>query len=996
MATKTMEDVATAEVEETRGLCAESVYEDQVPAVGQQTEVGDESDSDEEDEDVVSSLTGFSNPESCTGRSETETRPQFSGNCDTRAGTTDLPHSNVSPDSVQQEEAVTTSSDSFLSIVSREKTGRGKTEALSVTGRNEAPKQGGICNLVNYDSSDSDDSSVKTPTIENLEEQDGQVFQYPDSNSKTVEYEGQTDAGQGSGGTGDNEQTGGNAQQTEGGDQDGGYWNEDGCWVDSQGQVWQPPEGYWQQDWTQGTEGQEGAWQGYGVAQGTGCDSQAQQWQSESAQSGQEWVAQGEGQSGRVGEVGGFSGQQQLGGNGSTSTSTEQQQYDRSTHQDRSGRHQQANSANVSAHIHNSSVADVQNVYPQTQDSKSGQHEGERYAQSHNYSSSNPTSYDSRGQQHAQPCAYPEQSTYGHYHQQGGENQQQQQDSGPVQYNQQDQYHSYNQGYYDQQQSYQNSSVWGGYQSHGGGWNYGDNSSWYQQQPAGDGWRHDTQSYNQHHGFEHTQSGDQRPGFAPGDPPHRYPEPSPNSSAPYAAPSISPPPPSPPHYSPHTGPPPHPPPSHLPTPPPPPPPHPPPHLSTPPLPAPPPPPPTHYTTSPPHLSPSSNIANPPLPPLPPPSRPRSLESGRADGDYSHSTSPRPSRQHHHSSHSNTSWRKWKYYRRERSHARSPRYSSSGVPSSPANSVSSDVSSTSRDCSPTPVTQSPVAEGPDHSENRRPGTKTVFSHQLRDPRRSSPPVPVREKSPSTKYNSSSSNLTNKKTTSQKQPSGSSTSSCVSGKEIEQKKVDKTENKDSGINKKQSATEPSSFPKSSLSGFRIPKHSEKGKSQGENPSTAAKNTAPPTKAIKKEGKTKTGADSNSTQAKSSVGTSSASVETVSSKPSGATVVAIAESKTKEPVDEAVSIPEAETDSSHGPTPQQDLVSLFKSIDSSTLSALASTIQLALSSSSGNDVSYVVFLSTGLIPCQFVTGKVEHQYRGKGSFAINYYNSGKLNFV
>ncbi|CAI8019879.1 hypothetical protein GBAR_LOCUS11911 [Geodia barretti] len=982
-----MEEVTSGEVEERGGLCAESVCDDQVPAVGQQTEVGGESDSNGEGDDVVSSLTGFSNPESCTGRSRSETSPeQISGGASQRTTKHD---SNIRPDSVQQEEAVTTSSESCSSVVPH--------EACSGTGSSEALKLERVCNLVNYDSSDSDDSSIKTPTIENLEEEDGQVFQYPDSNSKTMEYGEQTDTGEVSAGSGvraSNEQTIGTAEQTEGGYQDGGYWNENGCWVDSQGQVWQPPEGYWQQDWTQGTEGEEGTWQDYGVDHGRGCDSQTQ---SQKAQAGQEneWVTQGEAnlkQPDGVEEVaahqpqGHFSNQEQSAGHCSTSTNSERLHYDQSAYQDGSSRQQSAHSG-----ANTQSSNDAQNSNPQD----CGSNDDTTYVQRHNYTSSDPNvtpSYDPRVQQHAH--AYPAQHTYGHqdhYYQQGGENQQQrqQQYTGPVQYNQQEQYHSYSQEYHDQHQSYtQNSTGWSSYQypgqqSHGSGWN-DENSSWYQQQPAGAASHgHDTQSYNRHHGFEqgyHTPSDYERPlslQFAPGGPPHGQPPP-----APYGIPHPPPshPPPHAHHYSPHSAPPP----SHLPVPTPPPP-----HLSTPP---PPPPPPQHHLSTPPHPPhlptppPYSSLSDPPLPPLLPPRPPPqsishssyspSPQTHGVDEHYSRSTPPWPSRQHH-SNHSNNSRRKWKYYRRESSHSRSSHYSS-GVPSSPANSVSSDVSSTSRD-SPVPVQHSPVAGSPDDSESHRPVSKTVFSNQLRDPRRCSPPVSVREKSPSMKgarYNSSPSNLTNKKSSSRKESSGSSPSSTRSTKETEQKKVEKPDVKDSKQTntKKQSAKEPASFPKSSLTGFRIPKHSEKGKSQSDNPSTPARLTAPTTKVNNKEEKPKTNADIS--QAKSGVGTTSGSAaETVGSQPLAAPEGAKVDSEAKEPAKESITTPQISTENSLPPglTPQQDLVSLFKSIDSTTLSALASTIQLALNSNSGKKMK----LSTSSeekVPSPLTTTKVE----------------------
>ena len=1027
-----MED-SSAEVQERTGLCVESVYEDQVPAVGQQTEVGDESDSDGEGEDVVSSLTGFSNPESCTGRNEAQPQPELVSESGTGAGAR-RNDSNVRPDSVQQVEAVTTSSDSCSNMLSRENSGRGTAETCSGTSSSKIVKPGAMCNLVNYDSSDSDDSSVKTPTIVDLEEQGGQVFQYPDSNSKSVECEEQANVGEVSAGIGGNEeQTGGTAEQTESGDQHGGYWNEDGCWVDSQGQVWQPPEGYWQQEWT------EGAWEGYNVGHEQGCDSQTQHWQEQKTEAGKEneWMAhekQGEAnleqshmEKATVHQPQDhLSSQEQSDMHCPTSTSGEQLHYKQSAYQDGISGQQHTNPASSTAHIQNSSISGTLNTYsthpssyegePQTNSSISGRRDEEGYVQSHNYSSSDPnvaSSYDPDGHQHAQSYAYSEQHSYGR--QQGGENQQHQQHySEQVQYNQQDQYHSYNQEYYDQQSYSQNSAGQSDYQhpgqqSQGSGWNYGgnDNSrSWYQQQPtdAGyHGWRYDTQSYNQHQEFEQgyqSQTGDiyqdPRPPssqFAPGGSSHRFSAPQPPPMASYPAPSAPPPSHShplphshPPHaqiYPPHSAPPPPPPPpssqyptafppsSHLPAPPPPPS-----HLPTPP------PPPSHFPTHPPlpshptppppfhpalHPPPPPHLANPPLPPPPPPppqSQPHpppsvSPQSYRGEVDHSPYSSPaRPSR-HHHSNHSNSSWRKSRYYRRDGSHSRNSHHSSSSIPSSPANSVSSDVSSTSRD-SPTPAQQSPVAGSSDHSEGHRSASKTVFSHQLRDPRRSSPPVSLREKSSSVKsakLNSSTSSLANKKSASRKVSSESLPSSTLSGNESQ--KVVKSEVKDlernSSKTKKACATEPASFPKSSLSGFRIPKHSEKSKS----PAAGKHGAQPATKVDRSEGK----AEADCVAVKDGVDTNFDNSEMKPSTPPKETGVS---SDAKEVVKEPASTPQVTSEAESPPSlnPQQDLVSLFKSIDSNTLTALASTIQLALNSN--NVSSEMQFVTRVLWPC------------------------------
>lgn len=214
-------------------LFSESIWEDQIPPVGQQTEVGGDSGTDGEGDEVVSSLTGCSSP-SHSEKSERVVKTGFE--FDNRAGQSSA--SIVHPDSLQQEETVTTSSETCGVL----------KEGTSSAYSDQGPPL--TRTLVCYDSSDSDDSSVKTPTIENCGGQGTHHSMSPLKELSGIECEAlNTETWKG-----DEDQPVASYNNGE------GYWNEDGCWVDSHGQVWQPPEGYWQQEWCPGTEREKKTW----------------------------------------------------------------------------------------------------------------------------------------------------------------------------------------------------------------------------------------------------------------------------------------------------------------------------------------------------------------------------------------------------------------------------------------------------------------------------------------------------------------------------------------------------------------------------------------------------------------------------------------------------------------------------------------------------------------------------------------------------------------
>ena len=1105
-----MDQDTNVEVEEGGGLCGVSLHEDQVPAVGQQTEIGEES-GDEGEEDVVSSLT-MREHESCTSVPEGQSEHQeiangegvsswhmyTSGTANSQASMTF--DTDVRPDSIQQEEAVTTSSELAavtVAIHGDADSSQNVDKAMGIAGADDADsavrvvRQGTVPTLVNYDSSDSDDSSVKTPRIENLEEE-GHKFQFPDSNSNTLETGNQKDVNESSAVAGGTEQSGACEQGQELVDGSGneGYWNSEGYWVDSQGQVWQPQgqDGYWQeQQWNQQTEGQ-GA---YGVNQGQGFNSQGEQWQSqegvktEHEQKNVEQTWPSEVREESQGSFEGDNQHQQWAGNDSSLASNQQAQGQYSSHEyyqqqqryDRSATdsseqqyyayyNQDGYASNNSQHQVAAGVSEggvdtsqsstfrerTDSDYSETERQHNqgdysqeghaqytyhqarveGQPDQVQYAQEHQYNQPDPgQSYETRSQQpydqsqYDQDQSYRHQDQYNQGHMYGPRDQVQQYKEQQAQsynnsqqyYSQHDHYHQQASGQYNQhgqqqerqlhssynhvnQQSF-NQSGWSDQQQSGeyqagrssqhlsqhseyhpggpsGGWQDGggNDGSHYQysepapQQQSASGnqmWRQPVpdqqqQYYDQQCGSQRRYSAqppqtsgyhNQMPIPSSTYPPNvshpTFPVPQPPPSLP-VPPSSNLPPPVPPHPPPHIPPPP----SHLPLPPPPP----------PPPPTPPPPlPPSH----PPHS-------------LPPPPQSPSAQY-QCSGNYSHTSSPQSSWQHSSdpSYHTDPHWNKWKYRKREASQSHGSNHGPPGIPSSPANSVSSDVSSTSRD-SPTPVHVSPsvqrspvVVGSPNHSEHKR-SSKPLFSQQLRDPRRSSPPSRTPRDD---KYNSTTSSLVHKRKVPPKSERVSSSSSAgPSGIEPRCTKAEKS-GKDS--KSRVSPGEPVSFPKSSLSGFRIPKHnksSEQSKSPtrlGDSQVSAMKTASPSRKNytqthtpsrneaavvdVHSEVKMEQSFNTQTTMSDFNSNATTKSQEHLSSAPaqeldvSAQPVVEVEESATtiETKSDRTISATQSSGSAS-------DLMSLFKSIDNNTLHALASTIQLALNSSTSQHVSYL----------------------------------------
>lgn len=288
-------------------------------------------------------------------------------------------------------------------------------------------------------------------------------------------------------------------------------------------------------------------------------------------------------------------------------------------------------------------------------------------------------------------------------------------------------------------------------------------------------------------------------------------------------------------------------------------------------------------------------------------------------------------------------------------------------------MSSEVSSTSRD-SPTPVHVSPslqrspaVVGSPDHSERKK-SSKPLFSQQLRDPRRSSPPsVSPRDE----KYNSTTSNLVHKRRAPQK--SDKVSSSLSTGPSRMEPRHTKAEISDKESKSKVSPGEPVSFPKSSLSGFRIPKHnksSEQSKSQtrvGDSHVTAM-NVVPPSRKNRTQTQTlsrnEAGVDVLSEVKMEQGVNTQAELTTMSEKlpdhlsSAPAQELNVRTEQVSE-VEESAVTTEAKTTSATQPSggaSPKDLMSLFKSIDNNTLHALASTIQLALNSSTSQQVSHM----------------------------------------
>ena len=381
---------------------------------------------------------------------------------------------------------------------------------------------------------------------------------------------------------------------------------------------------------------------------------------------------------------------------------------------------------------------------------------------------------------------------------------------------------------------------------------------------------------------------------------------------------------------------------------------------------------------------------PPLPPIP-------------HHPYSH-TQPPPSQAHAPWCQRDPKWQRWK------PHNWSPYSSPTQVASSPVNSVSSDISSTSHE-SPIPglAITPPTDDRPSVGDltsgqvgDKSPTTqKTVFSQQLRDPRHSLSPNASVSKSylKSAKYSSAQSSLVLKRKAMLKNPG-------LKSKIISQSKPPSIINpphKSSIIATKESKNkasigEPTAFPKGSLSGFKIPKHSKSTEYDRTEPVLKSKSAALPPKLREKsktlenrreevgqkEGsvdkemmeKRRTKVDRQSTgepkrgrggrievaemgsQPTSTVQekttTEHQSLDPPVKVPSECKLDTLASNQVKRNDGDRQVLPRM-LDKSDGPSehaetrkPHENLISLFKTLDNNTLHALASTIQLAMTSS------------------------------------------------
>ena len=1048
--------------------CADlPVNEDEVPAVGHQTEVGEEGDGSGEEEDVVSSLT-MSRPESFTSANITENVPDGAevvrgdlasangswylyAHCTVNAETRVSPENEVYPGSVQQEGAVTALSESMANAEG------GSFNNNSV----DAVKQEPLRNLVNYDSSDSDESSVRTPRIENLPEETGLVFQYPDSDTNPVKTEELN-----------TEEVGASevrgkpcemVQEVQKSESSEGYWNSEGFWIDSQGQVWQPQDGYWQeQQWSQQqAEGHEGAQQVYTSDSSQGHDSQGQQRRGDedtqpmqnveqACSSDGKTKIQAQGEGSLKGSAGGDNNQtpeqysnndyyqHQYDGQQSATDSNQQQHYDHERHSN--DQSQQQNIAQLSdynslssqqSHVVYGNVTDQQRKFgeavygqssyplpadqggysqyrPQSEENDRTQY---KYQSTNLEGQPNQAQYqtDSAQSYHMQSYHYDQQSQENSYVQHGRHNQEanvHDQQQPMQQYNQQETQPLRQQEQY-QSQSYRphEKAQYGNQMQNPSfntnqerfedtAWNSGQGSEYRHQgqqhsEYGAYGWNHRggsggsfddshyihasiSQQQNSRNGFQSWQCPDKQQeyhnqqyysqqghsaqsssGYYNQPPPATQPSSafSPNAQAefspshppPIPPPSI-PPPPSPTH-------PPHP----IPPPPPiqspqsfPPPPATPPPQSFPPPPATPPP--QSFPPPPPMQSPHYLPPAPPTPHPPPPTN--STHSAYDNRGYFHSSPPKQSWQHSQDSdsyHTNSHRGGWKYYRRDTSQSHGVHCSPFTIPSSPA---SSDVSSSSRD-SPTSVQRS--VETHHRSESLKSPSKPVFSQQLSDPRRSSPPASHRNKlsDKSSGKSHSTSSLVHKETLPQKQELPPSTSPYHA----------KTRKATKG---KISSAEPASFPKSSLLGFRIPKH-KRSSEVGKSLTKPEQNDRHTTVELSKNNESIVVAG-NLSEAKKEQGINSIlkncdtsdNVHVTTELPRHVCKSTQEEVVSKISAVEETTVEPRVTDVSDesaqpaGDISQQNLISLFKGMDSNTLYTLASTIKLALGCTSTQHVS------------------------------------------
>ena len=896
-------------------------------------------------EDVVSSLTE-SRPESHTKKSATDIQRDvlkddnksatgawcLYAHGTTHARTQLTTDADVCPDSVQ-EEAVTTSSETTVTVLKQPTEFREK----GITGT-----------LVNYDSSDSDESSVKTPRIENLQE--GAVFQYPHSNSKALEEVHQKIALEpqfGADRSGANIEIGAEVEtirKNETLDQnssmmDGeyeGYWNSDGYWVDSHGQMWEAQESYWhEQTWD---------WQVYKDGRNQGPDRQLKMQEHVMAEPVENtelgWnKMQKKMQQEVVGTVSSEEPstccqdyyQQQY------ATSSNKQQYQQQYHEpyqstckqqlittsstgDHSGFREQSTQAHNSCNwqakqvqcqsqIQHEHIDDDCMQYSYLKNRQPGQatteeHQCEPQSCKQHYMqlrahcpedrhhSYRKNEYDHSHNQHHQ------------YNEQAAESncEKYSQDYAPqeiVQYNQhQLQCDPYQLPSSDPQDVASETPC----QSHS--WHSGgvrDNIYYTEYQATEGSWKASDQSYEQYQGSKQHDlnqlstvplkecDSQHHPFLIPPPPvllntPSHLPIP---SSLPPDHQKLETETQSQPHeshyYLPHSTP----------------------HSSFPQSTQ------THLNTTP--------ASNPPhsYPHSPAPSHPHSYYQHTlpkpyvGDRNCLHSALP-PGK--YSTNHNEKFRRKWRHYRRE-CH---PSNITPSAKSSPFDSTSSDVSSTSRE-SPA------LAQLPGRVRS------PLFSRQLRDPRRFSPPVSPRDSrgSNSDAQERTAINTSSKMNSEAKPPSLPR------------------------VDSKNKTAEPISYPKSSLSGFRIPKHSKSMEANSKTHSTSHNITTTrgvEARILKKDAEVSTEfSESSGVEIQQGV-----SVEIVSAQEPEK------QSNSEDQNMGVSSVPVRDTTSMSQPvesggTSQMDLVSLFKSIDSNTLSALASTIQHALGSSN-HDVSYI----------------------------------------
>lgn len=988
---------------------------------------------DGEGDGVVSSLSE-NRPELCTKdrakRSRMNDRERLqndggNGACSLYAHGTEHTQTELTPaDSVQQEEAVTTSSDSTTinvqSVESKQKVWIDEDNSVSVMKK-------GTCNLVNYDSSDSDESSVTTPRIENLQENNESVFQYPDSNSQTLETKSERDAQESHiANVSSCEQIEINQQidqevhdentTSKVGAEYQGYWNNDGYWVDSNGQLWQADDSYWQ--WSQQSE--QGEWHMYGNEDEKGCDTQMQQGNPKihhEAQPEHKETTGTESSCNQAQDEFHLNYYQEHSNREQYDSSSQQRYYNHSGYCGQEAYPSNGNQQHtITDHTGDTSTVANESVHSDTysQSTKHVHHESQAqnkcfeedhvqysyhhksstdqetyiypYKQEHRYSSQNPQSHI----EHMQSYTHGKQDSNQSYKQQSGydhtlknQNQQHQcNEQAAIEYSQQYGSHEYtpqDHGLYEQQQQYALSNtaqhlppdaqaVASQPSSHNGNWHYSDNrdssckynQSLPQHQGSTGGDSQCWKTPEQYHNSQQAFTGNTNTSMTP------------SSNVARAASDIS-------HHT-------------IPTPPN----HPPPLPPNPPPAIPPPPnpldhpsqshmypnPPTHvhpplsshphpYFSPSPHSSPSTFYSPDSCPPLhpsqqtphshPQPSSPihsqssyrrhSSPQSYGADRNYSHSSVPQLLRKQPFN-HTNNSWQRWKHYRRDISLSPHSHDSTSGVPSSPVNSVSSDVSSTNHDSS----TPAHLPGSPELDKTKSPS----FSHQLRDPRKFSPPVSQSDSTSKTsKNNNSASSLVRKKTAPLKQSNASPITPSGNNPHLSTVEESSKDTKSKGP-----TAEPVSFPKSSLSGFKIPKHNKSTETSKTHRKSQVKSITRKVEArvlrMDVEDASAVGGDSKTAKSEQGISVKNRKKDGVDETVEQSTVVKKMEASTvpEAKVEETASISQSsDIDGlSSGDTAKMDLVSLFKTIDSNTLTALASTIQLALDSNrSHQEVSH-----------------------------------------